>query len=133
MHIVHLEDDAPLRDILRIALCAADPRTNLRQFISSDDALSYISQHGTEIDAFVLDIRVPGSVDGLGVAQKIREMKYDGAIILTSAYQRPQKDVLSTLDCEWLPKPWHLLEVPQRLMQISKRNKGNDQESLPRI
>lgn len=121
MHIVHLEDDAPLRDILKIALCTADPDTDLHQFISSDETLRYIQQHAPEIDLFVLDIRVPGTMDGLGVARKIRELNCPGAIVLTSAYQKPARDILEELNCEWLPKPWYLLEVPQKLFQVTKR------------
>jgi len=121
MHIVHLEDDAPLRDILNVALSMADPATNMQQFISSNDALEYIEKHTQEIDLFVLDIRVPGRLDGLGVARRIRELKCPGTVLLTSAFQKPSREVLAELNCEWLAKPWYILEVPQKLFELSKR------------
>lgn len=120
-HVVHLEDDGPLRDILKVALKAAEPTIDLHQFISGDEAVRYIEQHGQEIDLFVLDIRVPGSLNGMQVAQKIRDLKCPGTIVVTSAYRPPDRDLLDLLSCEWFPKPWHLMDATQKLFQLAKQ------------
>ena len=120
-HVVHLEDDGPLRDILKVALKAAEPQIDLHQFISGDEAVRYIEQHGAEIDLFVLDIRVPGSLNGMQVAQKIRDLKCSGTIVITSAYRPPDRGLLNTLSCEWFPKPWHLMDATQKLFQLAKQ------------
>lgn len=120
-HVVHLEDDGPLRDILKVALKAAEPNIDLHQFISGDEAVRYIEQHGQEIDLFVLDIRVPGSLNGMQVAQKIRDLKCPGTIVVTSAYRPPDRDLLDALACEWFPKPWHLMDATQKLFQLAKQ------------
>lgn len=122
-HVVHLEDDGPLRDILKVALKAAEPQINLHQFISGDEAVRYIEQHIAEIDLFVLDIRVPGSMNGMQVAQKIRDLKCEGTIVVTSAYRPPDRQLLDTLDCEWFPKPWHLMDATQKLFRLAKQAK----------
>jgi DNA-binding response OmpR family regulator len=119
-HVVHLEDDGPLRDILKVALKAAEPQIDLHQFISGDEAVRYIEQHGQDIDLFVLDIRVPGSLNGMQVAQKIRDLKCPGTIVVTSAYRPPDRDLLTSLSCEWFPKPWHLMDATQKLFQLAR-------------
>lgn len=116
MHILQLEDDNPLREIMRVALVAAMPDITLKQFINSDDAVKYIEEHHQEIDLFILDIRVPGSIDGVEVAQKIRELGSESIIAITSAYRRPDRRRLSELNCQWLAKPWHVMDVMDRLI-----------------
>jgi DNA-binding response OmpR family regulator len=121
MRVLHLEDEAPLRDILKVALNASAPEMDVVQFISSDDAVRYIEQHTNDIAVFVLDIRVPGKVDGLGVARRIRDLHCDAPIVLTSAYQKPARELLTSLACEWMAKPWYLVEMPKKLMQLAKQ------------
>jgi len=123
MHIVHLEDESPLREILRVALMAAVPNANLQQFIDSDKAVAYIEAHTQDIDLYILDIRVPGSLDGVEVAHKIRELGAPGVIAITSAYRAPDKKELETLNCEWFAKPWHIMEVLDKLLPLINTDK----------
>ncbi|MCI0709859.1 MAG: response regulator [Chloroflexi bacterium] len=121
VQVLHLEDDIRLREILQVALRAAEPNLVLKQYINSNDALAYIEQHVHEIDLFILDIRVPGPVDGLDVARRIRGLKCEAPIILTSAFQPPSQNVLVELDCEWYPKPWHIFETTRTLAQVARK------------
>ncbi len=116
MHILQLEDDNPLREIMKVALVAVMPTVNLKQFENSDDAVKYIEEHVKDIDLFLLDIRVPGSMDGVAVAQKIRELGCEGMIAITSAYRRPDRKKLAELNCQWLAKPWHVMDVIDKLL-----------------
>src|SRR5689334_18449891 len=100
-YVVHLEDDGPLREILKVAFQATDPHVNLQQFISGDEVVAHIKPIIDTIDLFVLDIRVPGSIDGLGVARKIREFGSEAPIILTSAYRPPERELIQSLSLEW--------------------------------
>lgn len=121
MHVVHLEDDNPLREILRVAFEAANPQIKLHQFASSDDALKYIQENHKDISLYVLDIRVQGSMTGLEVARKIRELGADGAIVMTSAFEAPKRDLLNELKCEWYPKPWHIMETTKKLFELARQ------------
>ena len=117
MHILHLEDDGPLRDILRIALTSASRNLNMQQFTNSDNALRYAADHLAEIDLFILDIRVPGSMNGVEFAEQLRHIGATGRIVITSAYGRPTKEKLATLKAEWMAKPWHILDAPEKLLR----------------
>lgn len=116
MQVVQVEDDKHLRDILEATFREADPNLNLRQFVSGDDALLYIERSGHTVDLFLLDIRLPGVLNGLTLAAKIRELDCPGHIILSSAYTSPGIDVLKSLNAEYLPKPLHILEIAPRLL-----------------
>ncbi len=124
MHILHLEDDSPLREVLKFILSSSEPSVNVHQFISSDDAVKYIEEHPNpeEIDLFILDIRVPGAMDGMEVAQHIRDLGFKSAIVVTSAYRRPNPALLASLDCKWMPKPWHIMDATQELLPLARQH-----------
>ena len=117
MNIVHVEDEKPLKDILRTTLAALDPNIKIVQFTTGDDALIHITQNIDTIHLFILDIRLPGNLNGVQLAEKIRELKCPGNIVITSAFSRPSQQVLTTLKCEYYRKPWHLVELMQKLQQ----------------
>jgi two-component SAPR family response regulator len=117
IHIVHVEDDKPLKEILKVAFEAVDPHVQLQQFISADEALAYMDANRQTIDLFILDIRIPGSMNGLQLAQKIRQLGCPGHIVLTSAYLRPSRDMLATLRAEYYAKPWHIYDITPKLLQ----------------
>jgi DNA-binding response OmpR family regulator len=123
-YVVHLEDDEPLREILKVAFHATDPKVNLQQFISGDEVVDHLKANLESIDLFVLDIRVPGSIDGLSVAQKIRELGSSVPIILTSAYRPPGKEKIEALGLEWMSKPWHIMELAQRLVKLARTQRA---------
>jgi hypothetical protein len=120
MKILHLEDDGPLREILAAALKATAPTCEIHQFMNSDDALRYATENAQGVDLFILDVRVPGSMNGLQVAEKLRAIHCPGAIVITSAYRAPDEAILRRLSCEWYPKPWHIFEATTKLMTIAQ-------------
>ena len=124
MHVVHLEDDGPLREILKVAFQAASPTIDLHQFLDSDSALEYIEKNLDTIQLYVLDIRVPGKLNGIELAQKIRELSKRGTIVLTSAYAAPPREMLTILHCEWFPKPWHIMETTKKLFELARQERS---------
>jgi DNA-binding response OmpR family regulator len=117
MNIVHVEDEKPLKDILRTTLAAFDPNVKIVQFTTGDDALVHITENFSNIDLFIIDIRLPGQLNGVQLAEKIRDLKAAGNIVITSAFSRPSQQVLANLNCEYYRKPWHLVELMQKLQQ----------------
>lgn len=118
MHVVQIEDDKPLKEILKVTLEAAEPRLNLNQFISGDEALSYIQQHVANIDLIIVDIRLPGNLNGVQIAEMIRSLNYTGNMVLTSAYSRPNSDTLKLLQSDFYPKPWHILDITNKILRL---------------
>jgi response regulator of citrate/malate metabolism len=117
MNIVHVEDEKPLKEILKTTLAAFDPNVHITQFTTADDALTYIEQNVNNIDLFILDIRLPGTLNGVQLAEQIRKLECPGHMVITSAFSRPSQEVLVNLRCEYYRKPWHLVELMQKLAQ----------------
>ena len=126
IHIVHVEDDKPLKDILKSAFEAANPQVNLKQFLNGDGALPYIQANGHTVDLFILDMRLTGSMNGIQLAQKIRELALPGHIVITSAYLRPSRDLLNSLQCEYYPKPWHIYDITPKLAEYKLSDGPHD-------
>jgi CheY-like chemotaxis protein len=128
LHVVHLEDDSPLRDILQEAMRLLEPDIHLVQFINSDRALEYIQQNAAAIDLLIFDIRVPGSMDGMGLAQKVRAGICDAPIVVTSAFSPPKRDLLNMLRCEWVSKPWQFITFRSNFLELAKQHQLNRQQ-----
>jgi DNA-binding NtrC family response regulator len=127
MHVVQIEDDKPLKEILKVTLEAAEPKLNLNQFISGDEALPYIQQNLENIDLIIVDIRLPGNMNGIQIAEHIRQLNYKGNMVLTSAYSRPNSTTLKQLQSDFYPKPWHILDITNKILRLNldKRFGGN--------
>ena len=123
MHIVHLEDTKPLRDILLATMMALRPGCKIKQFINSDETIKYIEENVDDIDIYLLDMRVPGSIDGLGVAEKVKELNGSGLIVMTSAYMSPGKDQLEKLNARWYQKPWQIQDMQDMLRRAEAPRK----------
>jgi len=118
LSIVHLEDEYMLRDIFKATVDAYDPAIDLKQFVDSDSLIHYLSTTTDSIDLCVVDIRVPGSINGIGVVKTLHDWGYSGAIVITSAYRRPDKDLFDALSCEWAPKPWNPIDIMSKLNEL---------------
>jgi signal transduction histidine kinase/ActR/RegA family two-component response regulator len=115
-HIVHLEDDHHLAKILRLALHNTRPDLALTQFTSGESLLDFLNRDPGPVNTFVLDIRVPGAMDGMEVAVHIRRLRPDADIVLTSAYNTPPRHVLTQLRADYVQKPWQVNTLVQRLV-----------------
>lgn len=123
--ILHLEDDLSLKETVYELLSAVEPDSDLYQFTNSDDAIHFIDENGQDIGVYLLDVRVPGSTDGIGVARRIREREISSPIVFMSAYQRPSQDVLNEdLHYEWINKPWSV----ERLIDVLERARGQQSQ-----
>lgn len=119
MHIVQLEDDPHLTKILRLALHNVQPDIRLTHFTNSDSLLAFADHTIDVVDTFVLDIRVPGGMDGLEVASRLRARFPDAAIVLTTAYAPPARAHLIQLGADYIQKPWQINRVVQHLLGLS--------------
>lgn len=120
LHIVHLEDEATLREAVEIALHELQPDADLHQFVDSDSALTYIENHASTIDLYLLDIRVPGRFNGVQVAERISQLNSPGLIVFTSAFEPPRREILNALGAKYLRKPYSLEATAKTLLEWVK-------------
>jgi DNA-binding NtrC family response regulator len=106
--ILHLEDDLSLRDTFKDLLEIVVPDCDLVQFANSDDASAEITRGCGQYGLYILDVRVPGDVDGIGFAHRLHEHGCKGKIVFVSAYQKPDDLSRSPFAYKWINKPWDL-------------------------
>jgi len=105
--VLVVEDDDILRDLLVEALSLID--VIAVECSSADDALQLLRAE----DSFALvitDVCMPGSMDGLGLAQSIWARKPDLPVILSSGNRVSSIDRLPE-NASFLRKPWTLDEL----------------------
>lgn len=71
---------------------------------NADDALSALSTQ-SDIVAMFLDVRIPGSCDGLELAQRARKFCPAARVVITSAYDRPDARQIGELGT-FIAKPY---------------------------
>jgi CheY-like chemotaxis protein len=120
MHIVHLEDETDLAEMLRLALVTLEPDLKVKYFPAWEKAAGYLERTWQYIDLFVIDVRLSGAVDGFEAVRKIREMGSNVPVFLTSAFERPDRDILNELDCVWVAKPWYMMTLTQQILTSVK-------------
>jgi DNA-binding response OmpR family regulator len=123
MHIVHVEDDPSLRNILKTALMSAEPTIQLYQSETVEEAFEYVEEQGSSVDLYLINIQVSGNPKGMLLAHHIRLRKFPGSILLTSADGAPSAATLNALQCEYVPKPWNLLSLIGRISRHQPSSK----------
>jgi len=115
MPTVLVVDDEPLlrlnaTDALEEAGCRVIEAAN------ADEAIE-VMESGEHVDLLVTDIRMPGSMSGLGLTRAIRSRWPEVKVMVTSGAVRPRAHELPE-EVRFLSKPypaWKLADAAQRL------------------
>ena len=104
-HILLVEDDDLLRDILNDILCEAGFRTS--EACCADEALNLLKESGFAegTAALVTDIDMPGSLDGIALASCVHEKWPRIGIVVTSG-AHCGAGLLIRPPAVFLPKPF---------------------------
>jgi len=127
MHILVVEDDAPLAKIVKKSLESGGHTVDVA--VDGQEGLDLGRQRSH--DAVVLDIQLP-RVNGMDVCRKLREDGNAVPIIMLTA-RGAVADRIDGLDAgadDYLPKPFSLAELQARLRALSRRGRPNGTEVL---
>ena len=127
MHILVVEDDAPLAKIVKKSLESGGHTVDVA--IDGQEGLDLGRQRSH--DAVVLDIQLP-KVNGMDVCRMLREDGNQVPIIMLTA-RSAVADRITGLDAgadDYLPKPFSLAELQARLRALSRRGRPNGTEVL---
>jgi len=116
-NILVVDDSKEIREILRDIANADGYHTYLAE--DGLEGLELFKQHMNEIDLAILDIIMP-KLDGRDLFFKIRELKPDIKILVTSGYSKPEvkKELLANRVDGFLPKPFNVKSVRERLKEL---------------
>jgi CheY-like chemotaxis protein len=102
-----VEDDAELRDLAAALL----EETSLRvmECENAEEAFATVCKHGNDIALIFADVRLPGLLDGVEFARRVRVLWPNIPIIVTSGYPAQARSLPE--DVVYMPKPWLALDV----------------------
>jgi DNA-binding response OmpR family regulator len=121
IRVVHLEDERDLREGMALVMEVEAPQVDLTQFSGSDTLIPYIDSNCGDIDLFILDVRVPGSLNGLQIAEHIRNIGCEAVIVITSAFDAPPVSVQENLRIHYFRKPWDLPESIVQMLALTSK------------
>jgi DNA-binding NtrC family response regulator len=109
-----VEDDADVRDLATALLEETDLRV-----VACDDAekaMAVMVREGENVALVFTDVRLPGLLDGIDLARRVKALWPHVSMVVTSGYavRRPEK---LPDNVAYMPKPWLALDV---LMQAER-------------
>ena len=109
-----VEDDADLRELGAAVLEETDLR--VVECVDAEEAMAVMAREGENVALVFADVRLPGVLDGVDLARRVKALWPHVSMVVTSGYgaRRPEKlpDTVA-----YMPKPWLALDV---LMQAEK-------------
>jgi two-component system, cell cycle sensor histidine kinase and response regulator CckA len=105
-----VEDESTVRSVLSDLLAALGYRCIVAA--NAIDAMRIIEANLFRLDLLVSDIKMPGELDGLGLAEKMRALQPDVAILLISAYaESPRMQLAASRGYRVLEKPFRQAQL----------------------
>lgn len=122
-----IEDEDDLRTLLEEYL--RDNGLSVVSFGSAEKALSYWQKNSNEIDLILTDMRMPGSIDGIGLAQVVRaQTGHQPSIVMISGFEPPPTELLERLGIrDFISKPFRISEL-SKLCQTRLTSQGHESE-----
>ena len=111
--VLVVEDDP----LVRVAICEVlrDAGLCVIEAASADEALSYLGA-GQRIDLVFTDIQMPGRLDGIGLARRLRSRDPVLPVVLTSGTAISPDDLGGAL---FLPKPYDHRRVAEIVLLLT--------------
>jgi CheY-like chemotaxis protein len=111
--VLIVEDEVLIRMLLSEALRQAG--YDVIEAADADEAIE-VMQASVGPDVLITDVKMPGSVDGFGLAAYVRRAKPGLKVIVTSGHAGPDGAV--GLADAFLPKPYDLGQIVQRVQAL---------------
>jgi CheY-like chemotaxis protein len=118
LRVLLVEDEPMVREMLVEAL--REEGLEVIEAATGDEAVGLLVKP-SDVDVLVTDVRMPGKIDGIGVAVPAREIHPDIGIIVVSGYALDLWERLEKLDPPpvFLRKPYRTKEVLDVVRQLA--------------
>jgi len=120
MKVLIVDDEQAIRDALGRKL----QRENFEVILCGDGLEGLRAFHSSKPDLVILDIIMPGGMDGLTVCRRVREVA-DTPVMMLSAQAVTEEDIIEGLNAgadEYLIKPIRLNEFVARVQALLRRS-----------
>ena len=109
-----VEDDPDVRELADALLEETDLR--VVECEDAEQAFGVLVREGDDVALLFTDIRLPGLLDGVDLARRVKAVWPHVSIVITSGYAARRPEMLPE-NVVFLPKPWLALDV---LMQAER-------------
>jgi DNA-binding NtrC family response regulator len=109
-----VEDDADLRELSAALMEETDLR--VVECVDAEEAMSFLAREGQDVALVFSDIRLPGELDGVDLARRVKSLWPHITMIVTSGFELRRPDKLPDT-VTYMPKPWLALDI---LVQAEK-------------
>ena len=103
-----VEDDPDLRELAAALLEETDLR--VVECEDAEQAFGVLAREGEDVAMLFTDIRLPGLLDGVDLARRVKAVWPHVLIVITSGYAARRPETLPE-NVVYLPKPWLALDV----------------------
>jgi two-component system, response regulator PdtaR len=115
--ILVVDDDELVREMMASFLSMKGYR--VLEAGSADEAVSLLAAP-KPVDVVVTDVRMPGQLDGLGLASWIRDHRPEIRVLVTSGHTSAAQQAASVSDGPLIPKPYQPKEVVRRVQALTE-------------
>ncbi len=109
-----VEDDPDLRELGAALLEETDLR--VVECVDAEEAMAVMAREGDNVALVFADVRLPGVLDGIDLARRVKALWPHVSMVVTSGYAARRPDKLPDT-VAYMPKPWLALDV---LVQAEK-------------
>jgi YesN/AraC family two-component response regulator len=113
--VLIVEDEALIR--MDVADYISRPDITTLEAANADEALQILSER-SDVDVIFTDVNMPGSMDGLQLAERVRELQSEIGIIIASGMVRVARSTLPS-NIVFYEKPYDLEEVSASIRKLA--------------
>ncbi|OLF54548.1 response regulator [Pseudomonas chlororaphis] len=106
--ILVVEDEPTIREFLCEIL--QDEGFTTQGLPSADEALVFIDHHPQQVRLLLTDISMPGTLNGAGLANRVRERWPGMPVLVMSGYETPQSSGIC-YPVSFIRKPWTIGQI----------------------
>lgn len=107
--ILIVEDEPMIRDFVQEIL-EFEGGFRTESVENADQALEYLEQHADDVSLLLTDVRMPGTMDGIALANLVAGRWSDMPIVVMSGHGTPGSDQLPP-DVLFIAKPWTITQL----------------------
>lgn len=113
-----VEDDPSVRELAAALLEESELR--VLECEDAEEAFAALCKHGEDIALIFSDVRLPGLLDGVDLAQRAKVMWPHITMVVTTGYPGARLAALPD-NVVYMPKPWLALDVLVQAEQAADR------------
>ena len=110
-----------VEDELLVRMTAADELEEagfkVLEAANADVALKVLESHSDEVVVLFTDVHMPGSMDGMELAEQVHARWPHVRILISSGYARPHQNEIPD-DGRFMPKPYHAETLVRHVYEL---------------